>query len=94
MFDVFQERVELPPLSGMVLNSQISGRNKKPKFPTLIHKACCYLVLFFLTVYSCYYSLLFTVSINFSVYPQHLHTHMGHGTQCYVPRGGMTSNRV
>lgn len=46
----------------------------------LIHKACCYLVLFsiLLLPYCLLLLLLFTVSINFSVYPQHLHRGMVH----------------
>lgn len=46
----------------------------------LIHKACCYLVLFsILLLPNCLLLLLlFTVSINFSMYPQHLHRGMVH----------------
>ena len=36
----FQEMGLVLPSSGMVLISQISGTNKKPKFTMLIHKAC------------------------------------------------------
>lgn len=32
VFDVFQEMGQVPPLSGMVLISQISGRNKSQNF--------------------------------------------------------------
>lgn len=59
VFDVFQEMGWVPPLSGIVLISQISGRNKSQIF-LLIHKACCYLVLFFSTASS----LLFTPVIT------------------------------
>lgn len=46
----------------------------------LIHKACCYLVLIsILLLPNCLLLLLlFTVSINFSMYPQHLHRGMVH----------------
>lgn len=47
----------------------------------LIHTACCYLVLFSILHPYCLLLLLLlllTVSINFSVYPQHLHSGMVH----------------
>lgn len=58
--------VEKVPLSGMVLISQISGRNKA-KISYIDPQSLLLFSAFFLTVYSCYRFLLFTVSTNFSV---------------------------
>lgn len=60
----------------------------------MIHKACCYLVLFFNTAPS----LLFTPVITFYCIYKLLCVlstpAQGYGTLCYVPGGGMTSVRV
>lgn len=62
---VFQE-MGCKPLSGMVLISQISGRNKSQNFLLLIHKTCCYLVLFSILAPSVTVITL-TVSLNLCV---------------------------
>lgn len=62
-FDVFQEMGRASPSSGIVLISQISGRNKSQNFPMLIHRACCYLVLFTVRLLS--YCLLLLLLLTF-----------------------------